>query len=333
MKNNANDLKEMKEKTQEQENQSATSKTNQTAQFDQIIIEFDSVRSQKKKIQKEPQLTENTILLQQESEKNTKEGERSEQHVRNSKEIELDYTFERFNAHDDYYEVAKKRYSKSEFIFEHKKDKSRITINKDKIICDNTDQNIRSALDIAQDKGWDVIKITGGSKTAKSEMWFQANMRGLETIGYQPTEADKKRLLGAQERIQKEEGKSIAEALDIKPKSPSEEAHAHQPISEVEQFNRTKKEIMAELEKVMPLNEKEYSHLENAVDEQLTMLMKKGKPRDIQKFKEDLRNGLPTLRQELNVAANAEQQNAQSVQKKQQSTETLKNRQSKIRER
>nr|AAW31838.1 TraO [Dichelobacter nodosus] len=332
MKNNANDLKEMKEKTQEQENQSATSKTNQTAQFDQIIIEFDSVRSQKKKIQKEPQLTENTILLQQESEKNTKEGERSEQHVRNSKEIELDYTFERFNAHDDYYEVAKKRYSKSEFIFEHKKDKSRITINKDKIICDNTDQNIRSALDIAQDKGWDVIKITGGSKTAKSEMWFQANMRGLETIGYQPTEADKKRLLGAQERIQKEEGKSIAEALDIKPKSPSEEAHAHQPISEVEQFNRTKKEIMAELEKVMPLNEKEYSHLENAVDEQLTILMKKGKPRDIQKFKEDLRNGLPTLRQELNIAAHAEQKQAQSAQKKQQS-ETLKNRQSKIRER
>lgn len=257
--------------------------------------------------------------------------------------FDLQYVFTHFNTNSEYEEVKQntfqRLFNRNEFIFEHKKDKSRITINKDKIICDNTDQNIRSALDIAQDKGWDVIKITGGSKTAKAEMWFQAHMRGLETIGYQPTEADKKRLLGAQERMQKEGGKILAEALDIKPKTAAsmpqkgEEAHAHQPISEVEQFNRTKKEIMAELEKVMPLNEKEYSHLENAVDEQLTMLMKKGKPRDIQKFKEDLRNGLPTLRQELNVAANAEQQNAQSVQKKQQSTETLKNRQSKIRER
>lgn len=317
---------EMKEETQERENQSATSKTNQTSQFEQIIIEFDPVRSQKKQNSEEPQLSDNPVF-HQESEKTTKEEapeqKKSEQSAKNSKEIELGYTFERFNVHDDYYEVPKKKYSKSEFIFEHKKDKSRITINKNKIVCDNTDQNIRAALDIAQDKGWDVIKITGGSKTAKAEMWFQANMRGLETIGYQPTEADKKRLLGAQERMQKEKGKSLAEALDIKPRQPSpqekEADHAssqkkqersEQIVNNEQSIQAAKLEILNEINNVMPLNEQEYNDLDKEITKQLTHVIKKGGTENLKKITEDMKKNLPMAKQELEHAAKSEQEKA-----------------------
>ena len=157
-------------------------------------------------------------------------------------EIHLDYTFERFNAQNEYTEVRKHVLNPSrmldfrnEAVFEHKGDGSRITIRKNKIICDKTDRNIQSSLDIAQDMGWDVIKITGGSKTAKAEMWFQAQMRGLETRGYEPTETDKKRLLGAQERERKEQAAhsgDITEALDIKPRQEPEQNRANEQQSQ-----------------------------------------------------------------------------------------------------
>lgn len=317
------------------------------SQFDQIEIEFDAVRSQERKTQP---MEETLLAASSQATEEPKPVEQKKAPEKISGEISIDYTFERFNANSEYTEVKQSKlnlFNRNESIFEHKNDGSRITIKKNKIVCDNTERNLHAVIDIAQDKGWDVIKITGGSKSAKAEMWYIANLRGLETTGYEPTEADKKRLLGAQERARKEQdaskGENLAEALDIKPKkeektitpSPSSAAPSKEPesdnkaaakesheISDAERFNRVKKEIMAEVEKIFPMNEKEYTHLENSIDEQLTLLMQKGKPNDIQKFKEGLRNGLPTLKQalkqELGNAARMEHQQAKTAHQQEQ---------------
>ena len=157
--------------------------------------------------------------------------------------IHIDYTFERFNASGEYSEVkdlrtfVRKTFSpgrllgmKTEAVFEHKGDGSKITIRQDAVICDNTPGNLSAALDIAEDKGWDVIKITGGSRAAKAELWFQAKMRGFDTRGYKPNEMDMKRLLGAQEREHKAQEAEAAkqgqlvDSLDITPRTtPTEE--------------------------------------------------------------------------------------------------------------
>lgn len=152
--------------------------------------------------------------------------------------IHIDYTFERFNASGEYSEVknlrtfVSKTFSpgrllgmKTEAVFEHKGDGSKITIRQDAVICDNTPGNLSAALDIAEDKGWDVIKITGGSRAAKAELWFQAKMRGFDTRGYKPNEMDMKRLLGAQEREHKAQEAEAAkqgelvDSLDITPRT------------------------------------------------------------------------------------------------------------------
>lgn len=157
--------------------------------------------------------------------------------------IHIDYTFERFNASGEYSEVKGFRSfmnkklnpknllgMKTEAVFEHKGDGSKITIRQDAVICDNTPGNLSAALDIAEDKGWDVIKITGGSRAAKAELWFQAKMRGFDTRGYKPNEMDMKRLLGAQEREHKAQEAEAAkqgqlvDSLDITPRTtPTEE--------------------------------------------------------------------------------------------------------------
>lgn len=268
-------------------------------------------------------------------------------------EIALNYTFERFNAQGEYAELRISSLSPSrlmewrnEAVFEHKGDGSRITIRKDKIICDNTDRNIQAALDIAQDKGWDVIKITGGSKSSKAEMWFHAQMRGLETRGYDPSEADKKRLLGAQERERKSaeaqeqrQGDALTHDLDIVPKQEAQSAQniadkgddasqgkgkSEQPragkgetvqpatkqsedtLSRDQLFDRQRKEIMAEIEKVMPLDRSEYQDIQKAITEQLAAAYKAGKSLNMKDFKEGIRSGLPIVREGLEAAASRE---------------------------
>lgn len=319
-------------------------------------------------------------------------------------EIKLDYTFERFNANSEYFEERTslrhplksillgagqlRHIGQREAVFTHKGDGSRITVCKNKIICDNTDRNIQSALDIAQDKGWQVIKITGGSKKAKAEIWFQAQMRGLETTGYSPTEADRKRLLGAQERQQTEqaaqearEAEKLTEALDIKPKadlqqeagdktvdtatganheSSRQEQAANAPtenagrpndnapervsplakeqpaepnqtipekadqkdktqegstvghtLSRDQHFEYARKQIMAEVEKIRPLNEQQYHELEVMVDKQLAIVAASGKTLNVDKAKEAIRSGLPVVRHELESAGHTERSKAQ----------------------
>ncbi len=236
-----------------------------------------------------------------------------------------------FNVKGDYEEVVKLFSSDNKETFKNKKDGSKITVDDNKITFDETPENIAAAVDIAQDKGWEKIKISGGSRSSKAEIWFQANIRGIETSGYQPTEADKKRLLGAQQRQKEERQKE--EGLDIKPKaetqdtkeqkqddkeknSKKEEQEKEKTLSQNGRFAVARKEIMAEVQKVMPLNEQEQHDLEMAIDKQLAMAAQGGKTLNVKKVKENIKKGLPYVRKELEHAGKQEQKKQQREGKK-----------------
>lgn len=267
--------------------------------------------------------------------------------------IDLNYSYYRFNAGNQYTEVKNNALAKlagKEAVFQSKTDGSKIHVHKDKIAIDNTPENITAALDIAQDKGWTAINIKGGSKQAQAELWFQAQMRGLDTRGYKPSEQDMKRLLGAQERERQAQEEKLAkqaekltENLDIKPKSPEplSEKAAEKPQEKVptaeqpaaakkqaetqsppavtaekekdasgdERIAAARKEIMNEVEKYFPLDEKEYKELDRQIEQQLTYAVKGGKG-DLNKIKDDIKKGLPIVRQELDQAAKLEQSKA-----------------------
>lgn len=287
--------------------------------------------------------------------------------------IDLNYSYCRFNAGEQYTEAKNGLLSKlrgQEAVYENKRDGTKIHIHKNKIAIDNTPENITAALDIAQDKGWTAINIKGGTKQAQAELWFQAQMRGLDTRGYKPSEQDMKRLLGAQERERQAQEENLAkqaekltENLDIKAKtpepSPEKAQTAEQPAAEKqspetqqppavtvdpkikepvrdtaiqpeqqtvsetktkaktasaderdasadERMAAARKEIMNEVEKYFPLDENEYKELDKQIEQQLTYAVKGGKG-DLNKVKNDIKKGLPMVRQELDQAAKLEQ--------------------------
>ncbi len=78
-----------------------------------------------------------------------------------------------------------------------------------------------------------------------------------------------------------------------------------------------RKEIMAEVQKVMPLNEQEQHDLEMAIDKQLAMAAQGGKTLNVKKVKENIKKGLPYVRKELEHAGKQEK-------KKEKSQERLK---------
>lgn len=57
---------------------------------------------------------------------------------------------------------------------------------------------IKAMLDMAQSKGWESIKLKG-SEQFKREAWIEAQMRGIKTKGYEPTDKDRLELQARQE--------------------------------------------------------------------------------------------------------------------------------------
>lgn len=51
------------------------------------------------------------------------------------------------------------------------------------------EKTIKAMLDVAHSKGWTAISIKG-TEAFKRETWLEANIRGIETKGYKPTEKD-----------------------------------------------------------------------------------------------------------------------------------------------
>lgn len=273
-------------------------------------------------------------------------------------QVEDFYRFDHFNLNGEYKSVKKWHNLRSEFVFEHKEDHTKIDVRKHKIVFDNTDRNYAAALDLAQDKGWKSINIKGKDREAKAEIWFMAQMRGLETTGYEPTRADKQRLAGALEARK-------AEGLDIKPQSAAQSqdgkaaevqspeksaekapaASAEKPAetpaaaaskkeqgqanvatepSQAEIVQSVMKEMAIEAGRVLDLDDKQITVLENVLNKGVAQAAADGKPIDVKTLADKVKtvkSKLPTIRNDITQAAKMEQGMAKD---REQAAETAK---------
>lgn len=278
-------------------------------------------------------------------------------------QVEDFYRFDHFNQSGEYKNIKKWHNLRSEFVFEHKEDHTKIDVRKNKIVFDNTDRNFAAALDLAQDKGWKSINIKGKDREAKAEIWFMAQMRGLETTGYEPTRADKQRLAGALEARK-------AEGLDIKPQSAAQsqdrkaaevqspeksaekapaasaEKSAETPAaanvaaaskkergqanvaatepSQAEIVQSVMKEMAIEAGRVLDLDDKQITVLENVLNKGVAQAAADGKPIDVKTLADKVKtvkSKLPTIRNDVTQAAKMEQSMAKD---REQAAETAK---------
>lgn len=150
--------------------------------------------------------------------------------------IELEETYKYFNQQQNYVEkrgVAQgisNVLSRKEAVFVNTNDQSQVHVYKNRLKIDPTPENIQASLDLAKDKGWTTIKITGGSKENRAQLWLQAQLQGFDTRGYKPTKVDIKMLQGALARQQEQEigqqnqSQELEKDLEIKPKIAEQEA-------------------------------------------------------------------------------------------------------------
>lgn len=89
--------------------------------------------------------------------------------------------------------------------FEDRGDKGLHTSKSDK-------DTIKAMLDMAQSKGWESIKLKG-SEEFKREAWMEAQMRGIKTKGYEPTEKDKLELQARQEERTTNQVEMVAQKM------------------------------------------------------------------------------------------------------------------------
>ncbi|OBX64341.1 hypothetical protein A9299_10060 [Moraxella osloensis] len=79
----------------------------------------------------------------------------------------------------------------------------------------NDERTVKAMLDLAQSKGWSAISIKG-EQEFKRQMWIEANLRGMETRGYTPTEQDKADLQIRQEgRTTNEISNNVERSLEL----------------------------------------------------------------------------------------------------------------------
>lgn len=203
-------------------------------------------------------------------------------------EQEIDnFKYRLFNKNDTYEstKIGKGLINKSD-VFTNKEDKTKIRVQENRIKFDNTPDNITSALDIAEDKGWKTIKIKARDKRVAQQIWYEAQMRGMETKGYKPTRYDLNRLEVSREQNQDE-------ALNIQPRAPDK----HQHIDQQEEI----KKIVNETAKSLSLNEQQRKELLVLVNEKIenksidtaSLPEKSAKIRaELPAFKENLENGI-----------------------------------------
>lgn len=159
---------------------------------------------------KDEKLQEAPHELDEKRKKKEKEGEvnlANKTESQSSKHGKPDYHYTHFNR-DNKYELkdgwlqnVKNKLADREAVYQNKETQSLIKISKDKIDLSRPNpDDIRATVDLAKDKGWKTLRINGGRKQDRALMWFEAQMRGIETKGYKPTQEDFKKLAGAQER-------------------------------------------------------------------------------------------------------------------------------------
>jgi hypothetical protein len=102
---------------------------------------------------------------------------------------------------------------------------------------------------IAKERGWDTIKINGTNEFRR-ETWFEAQSRGIKTIGYTPTEFDKQLLA---ERLANAKTNSIEPATFADVKKSDTEVKLQKPDAELKvqttpQSPKTPKKQQMEIE-------------------------------------------------------------------------------------
>lgn len=109
---------------------------------------------------------------------------------------------------NNYIAIAKNRWLSDEKVHFYDKADPKTVAFEDRTTALATSKSdaktVKSMLDIAQDKGWSAIKIKGDPEF-KRQMWIEAQIRGVETKGYKPTEQDVAELQVLQEAKTKNE--------------------------------------------------------------------------------------------------------------------------------
>lgn len=103
---------------------------------------------------------------------------------------------------NNYIAIAKNRFLKEAKIHFYDKTDPKTVAFEDRTTAlatsKNDEKTVKAMLDLAQSKNWKAIQIKGDPEF-KKQMWVEASIRGIETKGFKPTEADRAELLAIQE--------------------------------------------------------------------------------------------------------------------------------------
>lgn len=103
---------------------------------------------------------------------------------------------------NNYIAIARNRFLKDAKVNFYDKTDPKTVAFEDRTTTLNTsksdEKTIKAMVDLAQSKNWKAISIKGDPEF-KKQMWLEAEVRGIETKGYKPTEADRAELLTIQE--------------------------------------------------------------------------------------------------------------------------------------
>lgn len=103
---------------------------------------------------------------------------------------------------NNYIAIAKNRFLKEAKIHFYDKADPKTVAFEDRTTAlatsKNDEKTVKAMLDLAQSKNWKAIQIKGDPEF-KKQMWIESRIRGIETKGFKPTEADRAELLAIQE--------------------------------------------------------------------------------------------------------------------------------------
>ena len=223
-------------------------------------------------------------------------------------QVEDFYRFDRFNMQGEYKNVKRWHDFRSEFVFEHKEDHTKINVRKHKITFDNTDRNYAAALDLAQDKGWKSIHIKGRldirpqADAAKNQ---EGKVAEPQVQGKNAEKAEERAAEKTADMPAQEASTATAKKTRGRPKKTAEAEPTQAQIVE-----SAMKEVVIEAGRVLDLDDKQITVLENILTKGIAQAAADGKPVDVKTLADKVKtvkSKLPTIRTDITKAAQMEQ--------------------------
>jgi len=81
-------------------------------------------------------------------------------------------------------------------VYEYANDPGKVAFTEDerRLVAVDTNPNlIKSMMEVAESKGWETVTVSG-NKEFKQNAWLEARSRGMEVVGYSPTQQDERKL-------------------------------------------------------------------------------------------------------------------------------------------